>query len=677
MTSSASSTINHHSLSLPEELVLMLLNEESGYFHQVPGWSLNCTIIGAVLAELSLRFRIDTDTESLFLNDRTPTGSPILDPILEEIAGEPEQHSTQYWIERLVPQAETIVDLVLNDLVRLQFLEYHEGDFWTLARTAYEIEARADARNSDGVAFIRTRIHGVILGGDIPDPRDVITIALLNACNVIHSILPLDEEAGQRVKLVCQMDVIARSISEAVSSNITGFHLRRSPLTKKIPRISLRKMLFNRHVRSGNLPALFADLAKQYGPVFELRPPFSKKSYIFLAGTEVNRWIHRNGRLYLRSKEYLASIEAAYGVSRTIHSTDGADHFRFRKALRSSYSPDTLVRRLDEVYHNARRHLSSWAAGDVIHARSVLRLYMNAQMSPLLVSQETQEVVEDLLQFKERALLTHVAGLLPKFMLKTPKMKRRAKLNQQIVERIEANHTPAQRLGAPPDVVDGFFALHANDPQFLPETDFGFPLGTALLTGMYLADMISFIFFYLASNPDIYRRVQAEADALFADGDPAGEDLRPDRIDVTHRVLMEALRLTPITAFTMRNVMNTCNVQGYELPLRARVVIAQSASHYMDDAFPDPFTFDIDRYLPPRNEHFSPGYAPFGLGTHKCIGSRWAEMHIALNVLMLAHHFTFDLSPPDARLRISPFPTLSLSKKVKFVIKERRHEVRV
>ena len=194
---------------------------------------------------------------------------------------------------------------------------------------------------------------------------------------------------------------------------------------------------------------------------------------------------------------------------------------------------------------------------------------------------------------------------------------------------------------------------------------------------MYLADMTSFIFFYLVSNPDIYRRVQAEADALFADGDPNGEDLTPDRIDVTHRVLMEALRLTPITAFTMRNVMNTCIVEGYELPLRARVVIAQSAPHYMDDVFPDPFTFDIDRYLAPRNEHHSPGYAPFGLGTHKCIGSRWAEMHIALNVLMLAHHFTFDLSPPDARLRISPFPTLSLSKKVKFVIKERRHEVPV
>ena len=471
------------------------------------------------------------------------------------------------------------------------------------------------------------------------------------------------------------MDVVGRSISEAVSSNIAGIRLQRSVLTKKIPRISLRKMLLNRHLRTGHLPALFADLAKEYGPVFELRPPLSKQPYIFLAGSEVNRWVQQHGRLYLHSREYLAGIEKVYGVSRTIHSVDGTDHFQFRKALRSSYSPDTLVRRLDEVYHNARQHLSSWDVGDVIHARSMIRLYMNAQMSPLLVSQETQDEVQDLLLFKERALTTHVAGILPKFLLKTPQMKRLARLNQEMVERIEANHTPAQRLGLPPDVVDGYFALHASEQQFLPETDFSFPLGTALLTGMYLADMISFILYYLASNPDIYRRVQAEADALFANGDPTGEDLMPDKIDVTHRVLMEALRLTPITSFTMRNVMNSCIVEGYELPLRSRVVIALAAPHYMEDVFPDPFTFDIDRYLPPRNEHFSPGYAPFGLGTHKCMGSRWAEMHIALNVIMLAHHFTFELSPPDAKLSISPFPTLSPSKKVKFVIKERRHEI--
>ena len=57
--------VTTQTLSLPEELILMLLNEESGYFHQVPGWDLNCTVAGAVLAELSLLGRIDTDADAV------------------------------------------------------------------------------------------------------------------------------------------------------------------------------------------------------------------------------------------------------------------------------------------------------------------------------------------------------------------------------------------------------------------------------------------------------------------------------------------------------------------------------------------------------------------------------------------------------------------------------------
>ena len=652
----------------------MLLNDESGYFHQVPGWTLNCTIIGAVLAELSLRYRIDTDLESLFLNDKTPTGIPALDTVLAEVADEPDKHSTQYWIERLAPHSETIVDVVLSDLVRLQFLEHHEGDYWTLSRTAWQVEAAADSQESGGVAFIRTRIRRIILGGDIPDPRDIITIALLNACNVMHFIIPLDEEARERVKIVCQMDVIGRSIAEAVSSNILNPRIP-SILAKKIPQISLRKMLLNPNVRSGNLPALFADLASEYGPVFQLSPPLSKKSYIFLAGVDVNRWVQKHGRMFLRSKEYLSSVEEAVGTARTIHTMDGPDHFHFRRALQPSHSPDTFTNRLDEVYHYAHQHLSSWSVGDVLPAGQAFRKLLNAQMSQLMFSYDTQNEFEDILRFNKLLLISHLTGILPKFLLKTPGMRRRAKLTTQVAERIRASHTPAQRAGLPPDLIDGYFGLHTSEMHFLPETDLGFPMNTLMLTGMYLADMTSFATYFLASNPDIYNRVQAEADALFANGNPTGEDLASANIDVTHRVLMEVLRITPNVGLSMRTVMNPCVVEGYQLPLRAKIVIVQAAPHYMEDVFPDPFRFDIDRYLPPRNEHLGPGYAPFGLGTHSCLGSRWSEMQVALNVLMLAHYFTFELSPPNTRLRISPLPTQSISSKIKFAIKEKRHAI--
>jgi cytochrome P450 len=660
------------SLSLPEELVLMLLNEESGYFHHVPGWTLNCALIGAVIAELAFRYRVDSDLESLFLIDDTPTGIPTLDPILAEIAAEPHKHSTEFWIEKLAPRAEGIIDQVLGDLVEQRLLRYHEGDFWTLARSIWQTRSSHEPGAAD--EFVKTRIPTIILSDAIPDPRDVMTIALLNACNVLHFLMPFDEEAERRVELICRMDITGRSITEAVGTNIARPRLR-SFLSKEIPRLPLRKLLFNRHLRAGNLPALFADLARQFGPVFELRPPFSKQSYIILAGAKVNRWVQKQGRLSLRSKEYLASTEEAYGSSRTIHSMDGADHFRFRKALQPSHSPPTFVRRLDEVLRIARQEAGSWEVGQTVRAARLFRRYLNAQMSPLLISLDTQDVFEDILDYNGSLLNTYAAGLRPKFLLKMPGMRRRAKLTAQLAERIKASHTPAQRAGLPPDVIDGYLSVHANDEQFLPETDLGFPLYALMLTGQYLGDLTGFAFYHLASNPDVYRRVQAEADALFADGDPTGDDLKPANIDITHRVLMEVLRLTPNVNFSMRTVMNSCSVEGFQLPLHSRVLIAQTAPHYMEDVFPDPLKFDIDRYLPPRNEHLNLGYTPFGLGTHRCLGHRWAELQVAVNVLLLAHYFTFELSPPGAELRIRPLPTQSLSNKIKFLIKEKRHAI--
>ena len=97
----------------------------------------------------------------------------------------------------------------------------------------------------------------------------------------------------------------------------------------------------------------------------------------------------------------------------------------------------------------------------------------------------------------------------------------------------------------------------------------------------------------------------------------------------------------------------------------------------MDDVFPDHNKFDIDRYLPPRNEHHSPGYAPFGLGTHTCLGSRWMELQLVINLMMVAHYFTLEVSPANYKLKISPFPSVSPSKKLKFRVAERRHELPV
>ncbi|MCY3701874.1 MAG: cytochrome P450 [Rhodospirillales bacterium] len=661
-------------LSLPEELIVMLLNEQIGYFHQVPGWNMNCAVVGAALAELSFLSRIDTDMESLHLIDRTETGDPALDPILKEIADEPVQRNAHYWIERLVLRAESIIDLTLDRLIKLKILEYHEGDFWTLAPT--QRFANLHDKQQEGTAgqFIKARINEVIFTDAIPDPRDIVIICLVNTCDVLRFIYELDDETEERIRFICQMDLIGRSIADAVEHNISSPLHRHSSLSKQIPRVSQRHLLLSPHLRSGNLPALFAELTKQYGPVFELRPPFVKPM-LFVAGPQINHWAQRHGRMYLRAKDYFAEFEKLYGASGVLPSLDGSDHFRLRKAMAPAFSRNRLESQLDQLYDHVRKFMSTWTVGDSFPATPMCRRMVNGQLSPLFLSVDSQDIVDDLTTYKERALNTHIAKTLPKFMLNTPGMKRRSKLVDALLERVLSVHTPAQRSGCPRDLADDWLSLHDSDPQLVPESNLRFALSAALVASVYLGDALSFAIYAMASQPKLYARIRAEADALFENGDPDGQELNPSTTDVTSRFIKECLRMYPIVPMSMRDVMNSCVLEGYEIPVGARLHIAQTAPHYMEDVFPDPFSFEIDRYLPPRDEHRAPGYAPYGLGTHRCLGSRWMDLQLAINVLMIAHYFVLEVSPSNFKLRLNPFPSLKPSKKLNFRVAEQRREL--
>ena len=92
--------------------------------------------------------------------------------------------------------------------------------------------------------------------------------------------------------------------------------------------------------------------------------------------------------------------------------------------------------------------------------------------------------------------------------------------------------------------------------------------------------------------------------------------------------------------------------------------------------FRDPDRFDIDRYLPPREEHRQAGaYAPFGTGTHICAGRRWTELQLVLNVLLIARHLELEMVPKDYKLKLNPFPKLSPAKSFRYRVTGHRHAI--
>ena len=666
-------------LGLAEELILLMLNEETGYLEMVPGWDFACVMAGAVIAGLSLEGRIDTDLESLRLLDATPTGDELLDPTLAEIAKSKQSSNAQYWIERIAASgAEEIVNTSLGRLVQTGILDYESGGFWTLSR---EVSRSHSYSSGDGTTQLeaKARILNLLVVDSIPDPRDAILVGLMHACDGFRLVLPPEEyeESLRRIETLTQLDLVGRSVYLSVRESAYRPLTRSVTPAKPIPKMGVLDVWRQRDFRAGNIPKALHGIYEEFGSVVEVPMRMDGKRTVAILGVEANQWVNRQGRFYLRSKDYIRGLEEVFGASRTMPGMDGPEHHRMRKSLRSAYSRASLAARLPELIHHCKEGLGRWQEGDLLRASATFQNLISSQVSHLGMGVDSSAYADELVAYEHRALITHVMGALPKFMLKTPKMRRARHHIPRMIRAIHASHTPAQRAGLEPDIADAILKLHESDPQLLPETDLAFPFVAAMVASIYLGSALAFAVYAMVRDPEVHEGVRREADALFGNGrEPGAEDFNLASMDVTHRLFLESERMYPVIPWQFRTVMNRCEINGFELPAETQLMVCQTATHYSPEHFPEPEKFDIDRYLPERQEQATPGaYAPYGLGTHTCLGHRWVELQMPVNLLLIAHHLKLEIEPANYRLGINPFPTSAPNRKLKLRVAEVRTPV--
>lgn len=200
-------------LRFAEEIILLLLHDENGKFAGVPDWSVRYALGGGVLMDLALENRIDTDPEKLFLIDATPVGDALLDPLLADIAAAEETHDARYWVEYATRSADEIRELALNRLVEKGILERRDEHFlWVFESRRYPVIDDKQERE------VKLRIMEVLFSDAVPDPRDVVIIALAHACGLFKELLSKREleQAMDRIEQVRKLDLIGRTITTAI-----------------------------------------------------------------------------------------------------------------------------------------------------------------------------------------------------------------------------------------------------------------------------------------------------------------------------------------------------------------------------------------------------------------------------------------------------------------------------
>ncbi|MFY9744592.1 MAG: cytochrome P450 [Candidatus Sulfotelmatobacter sp.] len=174
-----------------------------------------------------------------------------------------------------------------------------------------------------------------------------------------------------------------------------------------------------------------------------------------------------------------------------------------------------------------------------------------------------------------------------------------------------------------------------------------------------VANALSWTWYLLSQNEDCERRFHAEVDDVLRSEIPTVEDV--PRLRYTENVMAESLRLYPPAWAMGRYARNDFELGDYFLPARTTVFISQFITHRDARFFPDPLSFNPDRFSPEgKAQRKKFAYFPFGAGARQCIGESFAWMEGVLMLATLAQKWKLRLVPGH---RVEPQPLITLRPK--------------
>ena len=142
------------------------------------------------------------------------------------------------------------------------------------------------------------------------------------------------------------------------------------------------------------------------------------------------------------------------------------------------------------------------------------------------------------------------------------------------------------------------------------------------------ANILAYATTVLAAGSDTTRALLTGTMLAFADFPEQMTRLKQDR-SMINIGIEEALRwVTPARAF-VRTALQDTKIRDTEIKAGQRIFLLYAAGNFDEEAFTDPYTFDVGRAN--ATQHVA-----FGFGPHMCIGAQLVrtEMRIFLNQLL-------------------------------------------
>ncbi|KZV85276.1 cytochrome P450 [Exidia glandulosa HHB12029] len=151
-------------------------------------------------------------------------------------------------------------------------------------------------------------------------------------------------------------------------------------------------------------------------------------------------------------------------------------------------------------------------------------------------------------------------------------------------------------------------------------------------------------------NPHTLKKAQEEIDRVVgADGYAAPTFQHLDQLPYCVALIKETFRWMPVAPVSApHHSLKEDEYKGYRIPANTTVISNIWAVHHDDSLYPDPFTFNPDRFYKPdaklRAESLNEEHYGFGFGRRTCPGQYLASKSVFIAAVRLL--WAFNIEPP-------------------------------
>lgn len=347
-----------------------------------------------------------------------------------------------------------------------------------------------------------------------------------------------------------------------------------------------------------------------------------------------------------------------------IFTSEGDFHRRQRKLVAPSFQPRQVASYAETMVRYSEQIQQGWSEGSVVD--------VNQKMTDLTMS-IIGKVLFDAEVFTETGKLGGAMKTALEYVsfrmsqLFPPPYNWPLPLNRRTHKAVQLLRTHTQRFiderRANPSERNDFLSIllqaRDEDGQPMPDEQVMAECVVLFVAGHETtATALTWCWYLLCQHPAIYQRVQQEVDSVLQGRSPTFADLA--QLPYCLQVFKEALRLYPPAYFTARRALHDLEIDGYRVRKNQLAILAPYTLHRRAEYFPDPETFDPERFTPEHEKQLPRhAYLPFGAGPRVCIGNHFSLMEGQLLLATLAQRVSFELVP-DQSLIVDPIHHLTL-----------------